>query len=322
MTNPLQSVTITDMPGDAISESIDLFLEEMRSGRGGSGHTTLNYAVDLSQFADYLEGLGVTAPGEVQSLHIRGFLRDVVGFGYARSSAARKLSAIRSWLRFLRERREIPSNPAEGIRGPRLPGRLPRAISREDMQKLLETGPSGPEAHRDLAAMELMYGSGLRVAETASLRWDQVDLEERWIRVMGKGEKERLVPMGRYSVKALREWRDSCPVVSDYVFPGSRGEHITVRTLHRSVLKAAARAGLSGVTPHVLRHSFATHMLEGGANLRVLQELLGHESLVTTQKYLKITVEQLRKSYTMAHPRAGSGDADDEGDNDPLRQEE
>jgi integrase/recombinase XerC len=311
-----------DMPVDAVSASIDLFLEEMGSGRGGSEHTTLNYAVDLSQFADYLEGLGIDGPKGVESAHIRGFLRDVVGFGYARSSAARKLSAIRSWLRFLQERGEITSNPAAGVRGPRLPGRLPRAISREDVEALLEKGPSGREACRDQAAMELMYGSGLRVAETAALRWEEVDLDERWIRVMGKGEKERLVPMGRFAVKALRDWKACCPVASDHVFPGTRGGHITVRTLHRAVLKAASRAGLSGVTPHVLRHSFATHMLEGGANLRVLQELLGHESLVTTQKYLKVTIEQLRKSYTMAHPRAGSGDADDEGNDDPLRQEE
>lgn len=309
------------MPRDAVSASIDLFLEEMGSGRGSSGHTTLNYAVDLSQFADYLEGLGIDDPGGVQSSHVRGFIRDVVGFGYARSSAARKLSAIKSWLGFLQERGVITSNPAAGIRGPRLPGRLPRAISREDVEALLDRGPTGREACRDKAAMELMYGSGLRVAETAALRWEEVDLEERWVRVMGKGEKERLVPMGKFAVKALREWKDSCPDPTGPVFPGSRGGHITVRTLHRAVLKAASTVGLTGVTPHVLRHSFATHMLEGGANLRVLQELLGHESLVTTQKYLKVTIEQLRKSYTMAHPRAGSGDADDEGDNDTLRQE-
>ncbi len=321
MVNPRQSGKIGSMPRDAVSASIDLFLEEMGSGRGSSSHTTLNYAVDLSQFADYLEGLGIGDPVGVEPSHVRGFIRDVVGFGYARSSAARKLSAIKSWFGFLQERGMITSNPAAGIRGPRLPGRLPRAISREDVEVLIEKGPAGREACRDKAAMELMYGSGLRVAETAALRWEEVDLEERWVRVMGKGEKERLVPMGRFAVKALREWKASCPDPSGPVFPGSRGGHITVRTLHRAVLKAASAAGLTGVTPHVLRHSFATHMLEGGANLRVLQELLGHESLVTTQKYLKVTIEQLRKSYTMAHPRAGSGDEGDEGDNDTLRQE-
>ena len=309
------------MTEGAVSASIDLFLEDIRSGRGGSDHTTLNYSVDLSQFADYLAGLGVESPLSVETSHIRGFLRDVVGYGYARTSAARKLSAIRSWLRFLMERGELSGNPAEGIRGPKLPAMLPRAISREEMALLLENGPQGKEAERDLAVMELMYGSGLRIAETASLRWDQVDLEERWIRVMGKGEKERLVPMGRFAVRALSNWRSSCPEVSDFVFPGSGGGHITVRTLHRAVMRSAARAGLPGVTPHVLRHSFATHMLEGGANLRVLQELLGHESLVTTQKYLKVTAEQLKRSYTLAHPRAGNGGADNEGDDDTLHSE-
>ena len=307
------------MPRDAVSASIDLFLEEMGSGRGSSGHTTLNYAVDLSQFADYLEGLGIGDPGGVESSHVRGFIRDVVGFGYARSSAARKLSAIKSWLGFLQERGVITSNPAAGIRGPRLPGRLPRAISREDVEALLDRGPTGREACRDKAAMELMYGSGLRVAETAP-SGEEVDLEERWVRVMGKGEKERLVPMGKFAVKALREWKDSCPDPTGPVFPGA-GEAISPSGPSTGRTEGASTVGLTGVTPHVLRHSFATHMLEGGANLRVIQELLGHESLVTTQKYLKVTIEQLRKSYTMAHPRAGSGDADDEGDNDTLRQE-
>ncbi len=309
------------MSEGAVNASIDIFLQDLRSGRGGSDHTTLNYSVDLSQFADYLAAMGVESPRSVESSHIRGFLRDVVGYGYARTSAARKLSAIRSWLRFLMERGELNANPAEGIRGPKLPAKLPRAIPREEMEMLLDNGPAGAEAARDMAAMELMYGSGLRVAETASLRWDQVDLDERWIRVMGKGEKERLVPMGRFAVRALRDWKASCPVVSDFVFPGSGGGHITVRTLHRTVKKAAARVGLPGVTPHVLRHSFATHMLEGGANLRVLQELLGHESLVTTQKYLKVTAEQLRRSYSLAHPRAGSGGAEDEGNDDSLHTE-
>ena len=305
------------MTGESISSTMDLFLRDI-SVQGRSDNTAVNYAVDLSQFADYLAGMGVETPGGIGVSHVRGFLRDVVGFGYARSSAARKLSAVKSWLRFLQERGEIEKNPAAGVRGPRLPSRLPRAISREEMKSLLEIGPHGNEAPRDLAIMELMYGSGLRIAETAGLRWDQVDLRERWIRVMGKGDKERLVPMGRFSVKALEEWKMISPV-SDHVFPGSEGDPITVRTLHRVVRRAAARAGISGVTPHVLRHSFATHMLEGGANLRVLQELLGHESLVTTQRYLKITADQLRRSYSMAHPRAGNGDENDEGYDDPLR---
>lgn len=310
------------MTGDVLSAAIDLYLQDMRSGLGRSAHTTVNYAVDLSQFAGYLQGLGVEAPGEIETTHIRGFLRDVVGFGYARSSAARKLSAVRSWLRFLQHRGVISRNPAGGVRGPKLPSRLPRAISREEIELLLEKGPDGSDAPRDLAVMELMYGSGLRIAETAGLRWEHIDLAERWIRVLGKGEKERLVPMGRYAVRALELWRSVSGQGSAFVFPGAGGGAITVRTLHRVVHRAAARAGLPGVTPHVLRHSFATHMLEGGANLRVLQELLGHESLVTTQKYLKITAEQMRRSYTLAHPRAGSCDENDEGNNDPLRSQE
>ncbi len=310
------------MNGDTLSSAIDIFLQDMSSGLGRSGNTTVNYAVDLTQFAEYLQGFGVEAPERIETTHIRGFLRDVVGFGYARSSAARKLSAIRSWLRFLQDRGEIPRNPANGIRGPKIPSRLPRAISREEMELLLEKGPDGNEAPRDLAVMELMYGSGLRIAETAGLRWEYVDLAERWVRVLGKGEKERLVPMGRYSVRALEAWRSVSGQGDGFVFPGADGGPITVRTLHRIVRRAAARTGLSCITPHVLRHSFATHMLEGGANLRVLQELLGHESLVTTQRYLKITADQMRRSYILAHPRAGNGDENDEGNDDTLRSQE
>jgi integrase/recombinase XerC len=318
--NHFQSDTISFMTVDAISSSIDMYLKDLRSGMGRSGNTAVNYAVDLSQFADYLQLLGVTSPGSIESSHVRGFLRDVVGFGYARSSAARKLSALKSWLKFLQERGEIQKNPASGVRGPKLPSRLPRAISREEVELLLEKGPEGDDAPRDLAVMELMYGSGLRIAETAGLKWDDVDLPERWIRVLGKGEKERMVPMGRFAVHALEAWRGISGGSSPFVFPGSRGGAVTVRTLHRVVRRAAAKAGLSAVTPHVLRHSFATHMLEGGAGLRVLQELLGHESLLTTQKYLKITAEHLRRSYISAHPRAGNGDEDnDEGNDNTLR---
>lgn len=303
---------------DTIASSVDAYLEHLKYSRGSSDHTVVNYAVDLAQFSEFLETFEVTRPGDVSHGHVRSFLREVVGFGYARSSAARKLSSIKGWTSYLKERGDIPSDPASGVRGPRLPRRLPRAITTDEVSRLIEDGPGGDNALRDRAVLELLYGCGLRVAEAAGLEWEQVDLPERWIRVRGKGNKERMVPVGRCAVDALTGWRKTIGEGERFVFPGDGGGPLTVRTLHRVVSRAARRVGLAEVTPHVLRHSFATHMLERGASLRVLQELLGHESLVTTQRYLKVTAEQLKKSYIQAHPRAGNGGDDFERNDDSL----
>ena len=293
---------------EKLSAKVDSFLNHLRIGMKSSEHTVTNYAVDLSQFLDYLDNEGVKEPDEITRQHIRSFIRDILGFGYARTSAARKLSAIKGWLVYLMDRGEIGSDPSMGIRGPKLPSVLPRALPREDVSMMLETGIEGENSHRDRAVLELLYGSGLRIAEVASIRWGDLDVVERWIRIKGKGNKERIVPLGSYSIKALGEWKQ-CPCEpGEFLFPGRNGGHITVRTISRIVKKAAMRVGLSGVTPHMLRHSFATHMLEGGASLRVLQELLGHESLATTQRYLTVTAEHLKKSYLEAHPRAGGED--------------
>ena len=293
---------------EKLSAKVDSFLNHLRIGMKSSEHTVTNYAVDLSQFLDYLDNEGVKEPDEITRQHIRSFIRDILGFGYARTSAARKLSAIKGWLVYLMDRGEIGSDPSMGIRGPKLPSVLPRALPMEDVSMMLETGIEGENSHRDRAVLELLYGSGLRIAEVASIRWGDLDVVERWIRIKGKGNKERIVPLGSYSIKALGEWKQ-CPCEpGEFLFPGRNGGHITVRTISRIVKKAAMRVGLSGVTPHMLRHSFATHMLEGGASLRVLQELLGHESLATTQRYLTVTAEHLKKSYLEAHPRAGGED--------------
>lgn len=291
---------------DNLSFAVDSFLEFMKFSKGRSDNTVLNYAVDLAQFVEYLQQQGLTEPKEITSAHVRSFLREMVGFGFARSSAARKLSAVKSWMVYLLDSSLIEKDPAASVKGPKLPSRLPRAIALDDVIRLIEEGPSGAPALRDRALLEILYGCGLRVAEVVALDWADADLDERWLRVRGKGRKERMVPMGRPALAALRAYRDSQgSPEGGPLFRGPRGSRLTVRTVHRVVTKGAAKVGLAGVTPHVLRHSFATHMLEGGASLRVLQELLGHESLVTTQRYLKITADQLLAGYCAAHPRAG-----------------
>ena len=289
---------------EMISSTLDLFLDHLRFEKGSSEHTVTSYSVDLAQFAEFLEHQGISRPREVEARHIRSYLREIMGYGYAKSSAARKLSSLRSWSAFLKERGIIEKDAAKGVRGPRLPERLPRAVSQEDAVRILDAGRDGDDPGRDSAVLELLYGCGLRIAELAALRWEQVDMNERMIRVLGKGEKERLVPFGKCALSALLDWREHLPPAGEFVFPGKKKGAITVRTVHRIVLRAAAKSGISGVTPHVLRHSFATHMLEGGASLRVVQELLGHESLLTTQHYLAVSAEHLRRSYVLAHPRA------------------
>ena len=285
---------------------LDSFLAYLRNNKSCSENTIVNYAVDLAQYADFIEAQGLDAL-TVTTTVIRAYLRSLSGFGYASSSIARKLSAIKTFELYLLERRLIRSDPAAAVRSPRIPERLPRAISQEAMERLIAEAWNIPPCQRNGTILEMLYGCGLRVAELVSLTWSDIDLEERWLKVRGKGDKERLVPFGRYAREALLAWRELCPRDSVFVFPGAGKEKssITVRTVHRLVVQAALRAGLEGVTPHSVRHSFATHMLEGGASLNVLQDLLGHESLLTTQKYLKITPGHLRESYMAAHPRTG-----------------
>ena len=266
-----------------LSVEMDRYLEHLRFSLGRSDHTVTNYAVDLAQFCEFLLQQGLEDVEEITSSHVRAFLRDIMGFGYAKTSAARKLSAVRSWFAFLQRNGRVASNAAASVRSPKLPQRLPRALSREDAARLVEEGPRGEEFHRDRAVLELLYGCGLRVAELAALEWEDVQLEERWIRVRGKGDKERMVPMGRIARDALLEL--PLPPSGERcgpLFPGEEGGKLSVRTVHRIVTRAARIVGLAGVTPHVLRHPFPTHILEGGASLRALPEPFGPATPATT----------------------------------------
>ena len=288
---------------DDFDSQVDAFLDYMRNNKGSSDNTVTNYAVDLAQYADFMENQGLR-PSEVTTKAVRAFLRSLSGFGYANSSIGRKLSAVKAFELYLLESHVISSDPAASAKSPRMPERLPRAISRESMSRLIAEAWKIPPELRNGTILEVMYGCGVRVAELVSLRWEDLDLDERWLKVRGKGDKERLVPFGRVARDALLQWRDVCPPETGFIFPSGK-KSITVRTVHRLVVKAAQNAGIEDVTPHSIRHSFATHMLEGGAPLNVLQELLGHESLLTTQRYLKITPSHLRESYLAAHPRSG-----------------
>lgn len=290
-----------------ISDNIDEYIEYLTS-LGKSKHTVVNYKIDLMHFKGYLSNQGITDVREIDTRAIRIFLSSIIGVGEEKSTASRRLSAVRGFTAWLCRCGIIIEDPSLGLKGPKKPEALPRALSYEQVDKLLTEGPEADSKNfrRDRLVLELMYGAGLRVSELIGLNWDMLELDERMLRVKGKGDKERLIPIGMPQKKLLEEWRDiTCVDDGAPLFLSAKGaERLTVRTVDRIVLRAAARVGLHGVTPHTLRHSCATHMLENGAPLRIVQEMLGHESIASTQRYLSITSEQIKKSYLASHPRA------------------
>ncbi len=289
-----------------ISANIDQFLLTIES-RGRSKNTVTNYRVDLEQYREYLLKQGISDVSQIDSDSVRIYLSNIIGFGIAKTSAARKLSAVRGFIRWLSSRELLDYGAIAGLKGPKLPTSLPRALSYEDTERLLVEGPEqGKHYHRDRLILELLYGSGLRVSELIDLNWESIETDQRMIRVAGKGSKERLVPFGPGVKKLLEDWQLlSKQGGSGPLFISEKGaERLTVRTVHRLVQRSALRVGLYGVSPHTLRHCFATHLLERGAPLRVVRELLGHESIAATQRYLSITAEQMKRSYIEHHPRA------------------
>ncbi|MCR4819373.1 MAG: tyrosine-type recombinase/integrase [Fretibacterium sp.] len=286
--------------------AIDAFIEYVQH-RSPSDHTAISYASDLRQFSDYLEAQGMGGDvGRVDTPVLRAYLRTLSGWNFSRATMARKLSSLRGFFAFLKKRGLREDDPARSLRGPGTRRPLPRALSEEAVSRLFEAveAEAGEDTRvRDTAILELLYGCGLRISELTGLRWQDVDIDERWLTILGKGNKERRVPFGNCARRALLTLKEGGPV-GEYVFAGRKGKPLTVRTVHRVVTALAAQAGLEGVTPHTLRHSCATHLLEHGASLKFVQEFLGHESLSTTQIYLTVSASWMKESYAAAHPRA------------------
>ena len=302
---------MTPMSKDVFEKAVKEFLLYLEAN-GRSKNTIVNYSVDLLQFNEYLRKQGLKKLEEIDTSSVRVFMSNILGIGNAKTSAARKLSSVKGYLTWLLERGEIDSDIASAVKSPKLPHSLPRALSYEDTERLIVDGVKGNKHYdRDSLILELLYSSGLRVAELVSLDWSMVDLESSTLRVFGKESKERLVPFGQRAHRMLTDWKN-LTYKGNYlpVFSSSdkEAERISVRTVHRIVTSAARKVGISGVSPHTLRHCFATHMLENGAPLRVVQELLGHESISTTQRYLSITKEQMKRSYKKSHPMADYDD--------------
>lgn len=299
-----------------ISNCIDEFMLHIGASLGRADNTVVNYAVDLAQFADYLDASGFDSLEELDALCLRGFLKELSGYGFSKSSIARKLSSLRMFVKFMVQTGTLKKDISIGLKGPRPSKTLPRAIAYEDVMRMLDEAAKGRKKPlRDTLLMELLYGCGLRVNELVTLDWADVDLESRFLTVSGKGSKERQVPFGepardllfRLRSYASSEGYSTEPEAPVFYAEKKNSDRLTERTVHRVVVAVSEKVGLHGVSPHSLRHSYATHMLERGAPLRVIQILLGHESLATTQRYLLITTEQMKKSYMETHPRSGYG---------------
>jgi tyrosine recombinase XerC len=295
-----------------VSELIDEFLHRLRVEKGYSPNTLRAYAGDLSAFAAFMEGRG-RGPEEAGVHDVRAFMAAEQVRGLARSTLARRTAAIRSFYKFLLRQGAICGNPMAALRSPRREQKLPGFLTVSELERLVEVPDGGTWiGRRDAAILETLYGAGLRVGELVALNYEDVDLSGGMLRVRGKGKKERIVPAGRCAVAAVRRYLqtggDGAPPRRHphAVFVSSRsGGRLTTRSVRRLVTKHAVAAGLDpAVSPHWLRHSFATHMLSAGADLRAVQELLGHENLSTTQIYTHLSHGHLKKVYERAHPRA------------------
>jgi integrase/recombinase XerC len=298
----------------AVTGPLREFLDHLTQERGASPHTVRAYEGDLRRFAEFLGGEGGLLDGRVDRPAVRRFLGELHARGYQRSSIARTLACLRTFYEYFVREGRIAANPVRPVPTPRRDRKLPRFLEEEDVRRLLEDGPAdGFGALRDRALLEVLYGGGLRVSEAVGLDLGDLDLAEGTARVRGKGGKERLAPLGSEAARALAAYlperaarlEAAGRVGEGALFLNKNGGRLDVRSVRRLLRRRADAAGIRArVTPHTLRHSFATHLLNRGADLRAVQELLGHEDLATTQIYTHVTVHRLKEVYDRTHPRA------------------
>lgn len=291
------------------------FLRYLRIERNASELTRKSYKEDIESFFDFCnDRLGsIPHPANVDVNTLRGYLAYLHECEYARTTIARRLACLRSFFRFCRREGLTESNPAQALRTPRVGRKLPHFLTTEEIATLLEAPPANnAEGLRDRAILETLYSAGLRVSELVGMNIVDWDQDADVVRVRGKGRKERIAPIGSYAAKALHRWlevrqpkENGKPEDRDAVFLNRLGTRLTSRSVGRMIEKYLKLTGLSSKTsPHSLRHSFATHLLDGGADLRSVQELLGHKSLTTTQIYTHVSTQRLRETYEKAHPHS------------------
>ena len=295
--------------------SVRAFLGWLEVQKGMAAATVAAYDRDLAQFEAWLaqDGLSLDKPATITRKLVQRFVASLHREGLAHSSLARKLSALRAFFRHALRLRSIDADPTAGVRNPKQSIRHPNALNVDQMFALLDTETGQPEVIRlrDLALAELLYGAGLRISEALGLNVHDVEPRSGVVRVLGKGNKTRIAPLSDTALLALNNWltvrQDLAAGTEHALFVGMRGNRLNRRQAARILDELAANAGLPHVAPHSLRHSFATHLLEGGADLRGVQELLGHARLSTTQRYTHVTLDRLMRVYDKAHPRAQAG---------------
>ena len=291
-------------------QAVERLLRQLAIERGLSKHTVAAYRRDLTGYLEVLEARGVTDASAISGDDVAAFRSSLADRGLAASSVARHLSAVKALHRWLVDERVAADDVAKDQRPPKLPSRLPKAISVSQMQRLLDTvAGDDPASLRDRALLELLYATGARISELISLDVD--DIGESLVKVTGKGGKQRLVPVGSFARAATDAWlvRGRAALAANgrgtpALLLGARGGRLSRQAAWEVIQRVAEEAEVPHVSPHTFRHSFATHLLEGGADVRVVQELLGHASVATTQIYTHVTADTLRDMYTTAHPRA------------------
>ena len=297
----------------------DAFLAHLAVERRMSAHTLDGYGRDLAALCDWLDARGIAAWTKLDGETLRAFVAAEHRRGLGATSLQRRLSACRSFFAWQLRRGMLQANPATGLRAPKAPRKLPEVLDPDEMTRLVEVPDADTIGKRDRALLELMYSSGLRLAEVCGLRWRELDLDAGMVRVTGKGSKTRIVPVGRHACAALRAWREeSAGEINKQsannamhadaerpVFPGRGGAAISPRAIQLRLRQLAQQQGIwKRVHPHLLRHSFASHVLESSGDLRGVQELLGHADIATTQIYTHLDFQHLAKVYDAAHPRA------------------
>ena len=284
----------------------DDYLQHLQFERRMSAHTLDAYRRDLEALAGWAGAQGVADPATLQPEQLRAFVAAEHRRGLSPKSLQRRLSAVRSWFQWLLRHGRVAANPAAAVRAPKAPRKLPQVLDVDEATQLVELPTDAPLGLRDRALLELFYSSGLRLSELCRLRWHDLDLAGGTVSVLGKGSKQRIVPVGSHARRALAEWRADTGAADDApVFPGRGGGTITPRAVQLRIRQLARRQGLyKRVHPHMLRHSFASHVLESSGDLRGVQELLGHADIATTQIYTHLDFQHLAKVYDTAHPRA------------------
>ena len=301
-----------------LKEKINDFLAYLETVKQLSNNTTNSYRRDLDKFSDFLSDSDIKSWKEVKESEVRAYVNKERRRGLSPRSIQRTLSSYRSFFNYLLQERVIDKSPAENISSPKSPSLLPKAMDADLVQRLLDFKPEGIFEVRDKAMAELLYSSGLRLSELCDLNLISLDIKERICRVVGKGKKTRDIPVGKKAIQSIRDWMlyrkeliESKKTETEALFLNNKGKRISPRSVQLRLEKLCVMRGLPGINPHMLRHSFASHVLESSGDLRAIQEMLGHSDIGTTQIYTKLDFQHLSKVYDQSHPRAKKGKDND-----------